>query len=258
MTDFTIIIPARLESTRLANKVLLEAAGLPLLGHTYRAALASAAKRVLIATDSEQVRAAAAKFGAEVFVTGSHPTGTDRLAECVTWLDLPDDEIIVNLQADEPLTPPQVLNQVADDLDRHSGAQIATLCCTIDNDAEVHNSAAVKVVRDAAGFALYFSRAPIPWDRDAFASQPPAHSPVQYLRHLGIYAYRAEFLKRFSALAPAPSEQAESLEQLRALHHGARIFVGHVSEATPPGVDTAEDWARVKAVLEAHEPSQDQ
>lgn len=251
MDDFTIVIPARLASTRLPDKVLLEAAGAPLLAHTWQVARQSGASRVLVATDSERVRAAAEKFGAEVFVTGSHPTGTDRLAETVTWLNLPDDHVVVNLQADEPLTPPQLLARVAANLAQRPEAEIATLCCPIENPDELHSTSAVKVVCDARNYALYFSRAPIPWDRDAFASQPPAVSPIRHYRHLGIYAYRAAFLKRFTSLAPAASEQAESLEQLRALHHGARIHVDQVAEPTPPGVDTPEDWQRVKALLEA-------
>ncbi len=241
---YVIMIPARLGSTRLANKVMLKVADAPLLIHTWRAANASAAARVVIAADDSLIADTAADFGAEVVVTGPAASGTDRLGLCAQQLQLPDDTIVVNLQADEPLMPAQVLDSLAKELFTNPDAAMATACCPISDDLELMNPNAVKVVLDGADNALYFSRAPIPFERGRHDQQPPAASLTGHLRHLGVYAYRAGFLKQFSGLEPPESEGAESLEQLRALHHGFRIRVIRLTEATPPGIDTHEDWEK--------------
>lgn len=248
MTAFQVIIPARYDSTRLPGKVLRPIAGRALIEHVHRVALATGAAAVHVATDDERVAAACRGFGARVLMTSpAHPTGTDRIAECVARLGLADDTIVVNLQGDEPLTPPAALVTVAAALEREREAAIATLCIPIGDPAEVHNPNAVKVVFDRCGMALYFSRAPIPFARDRTAADSPPHG--LWFRHLGVYAYRAGYLKEAATLAPAPAEQAEKLEQLRWLHHGARIHVSVVAAAIPPGVDTEEDLERVARVL---------
>ncbi|MDJ0655884.1 MAG: 3-deoxy-manno-octulosonate cytidylyltransferase [Xanthomonadales bacterium] len=250
MTGFSVIIPARYESSRLPGKVLLPLAGKPMIEHVHGVALASGARRVLVATDDSRVEQACRGFGAEVMLTGAdHQSGTDRLAECVQRLELADDEVVVNLQGDEPLMPPSQVNRVAAALLEHGDASIATLCSVITSGAELHDPNAVKVVMDRNGFALYFSRAPIPWDRDAFTADPTALSGATAYRHIGIYAYRAGYLKTLSALPPAPLEVSEKLEQLRALADGARIHVSVVTEAIPAGVDTRSDLQRVEALL---------
>jgi len=240
---FTVLIPARYAASRLPGKPLRELAGKPLIQHVYERATESGARRVVIATDDERIKNACEKFGAEVCMTAAqHPSGTDRLADAARQLQLAADEIVVNLQGDEPLMPPQLLTRVAQNLHAHSDAQMATLCVAIHDAAELFNPHAVKVVMDAAGYALYFSRAPIPWHRDAFAAQPN-QLPIDaaYYRHLGLYAYRAGFLARFVAWPPAPLERVESLEQLRALWNGQRIHVAVAEQAPPPGIDTPED-----------------
>jgi 3-deoxy-manno-octulosonate cytidylyltransferase (CMP-KDO synthetase) len=250
-TAFTVLIPARFAATRLPGKPLRDLAGKPLVRHVYERACESGARRVVVATDDERIRAACAGFGAEVCMTSpQHPSGTDRLAEAARVLGLREDEIVVNLQGDEPLMPPAVLTQVAANLHARAETSMATLCVPILADAELFNPNVVKVVTDHAGYALYFSRAPIPWHRDAFGAQPQ-RLPAQtsYYRHLGIYAYRCGFLARFVAWAPAPLERAEALEQLRVLWNGGRIHVDVASETPPPGVDTPEDLEVAAAEL---------
>ncbi len=250
MSRFQVIIPARYSSTRLPGKVLLPIAGRPLVEHVHRVALASGAAAVHIATDDERVRAACEKFGARVLMTATdHATGTDRLAECVQALALAPETIVVNLQGDEPLTPPAALARVAAALERDDLASIATLCTPIRTAQELHSPNAVKVVFDRGGYAQYFSRAPIPFDRDAFARAPTGLPDGPYYRHLGLYAYRAGYLTKLAALPPAPAETAEKLEQLRALHDGARIHVGVMADNIPAGVDTDADIARVERLL---------
>jgi 3-deoxy-manno-octulosonate cytidylyltransferase (CMP-KDO synthetase) len=250
-TTFTVLIPARYAATRLPGKPLRDLAGKPLIRHVYERACESGARRVVVATDDERVRDACAGFGAEVCMTAAqHPSGTDRLAEAARSLGFPEDEIVVNLQGDEPLMPPAVLAQVAANLQTRPDSSMATLCAPILADAELFNPNVVKVVTDRGGYALYFSRAPIPWHRDAFSAQPhrlPAQT--SYFRHLGIYAYRCGFLARFVAWAPAPLERAEALEQLRVLWNGGRIHVDVASEIPPPGVDTPEDLEVAAAEL---------
>ncbi|HXG29467.1 MAG TPA: 3-deoxy-manno-octulosonate cytidylyltransferase [Nevskiales bacterium] len=246
---FRVVIPARLASTRLPRKVLRLLQGRPMLEHVYRVAQASGAQQVVVATDDEQVAAAVRAFGGEVCLTDpAHPSGTDRVNEAARRLGWNDDVIVVNLQGDEPLMPPALLAQAARGV-QEAGADIATLAGRFDSLEEWRDPNVVKVVRDAAGFALYFSRAPIPWDRDGFAAGAPALPQALAWRHIGLYAYRAGTLRRFSALPPAPIERREALEQLRALHHGLRIHVGIAAEKPGPGVDTEDDLRRVEGLL---------
>ncbi len=248
---FHVIIPARYGSTRLPGKVLADIHGRPMLGHVYDNARASGAARVVVATDSERVAEACRAFGGEVCMTSrEHPTGTDRLAEAAELLGLADDAVVVNVQGDEPMLPHQLIHQVADDLVAHEDARVATLCEPVGSAEELFDAHVVKVVRDAAGYALYFSRAPIPWHRDGFSATerrlPPGGS---HYRHLGLYAYRVAYLKFFATHPPCELERLESLEQLRALHGGHRI---HVAVAlTPPGmgVDTPADLERVRGMF---------
>ena len=251
--SFTVIIPARYDSTRLPGKPLARIAGRPMIQHVNERAAESDAERVVIATDSREVLEACQDFGAEAVLThADHASGTDRLEEVARWLHLADDAIVVNVQGDEPLIPAALINQVAGSLEAHPDAAIATLRERITEPHEVCNANVVKVVTDATGRALYFSRAPIPWARGTFDRDlSPAALPevVDYYRHIGIYAYRAGLLHQFVAWSPAPLEQVEALEQLRALWHGARIQVATARETPPAGVDTPEDLERVRAIL---------
>ena len=251
-SEFVVAIPARLGSTRLPRKALRMLAGKAMIVRVAERALLSGARRVVVATDSGEIADAIALAGVATVMTRSdHVSGTDRLAEAAERLGWPDDTIVVNLQGDEPLAPASGIRAVAALL-ATSGAPIATLATPIHTSAELFDPACVKVARSLAGDALYFSRAPMPWPRDAFARDPaemPADAPM--LRHIGIYAYRAGFLRRFAALPPTPLERTEALEQLRALEHGHRIAVGIAPEAFPPGVDTEADVARVEALLAA-------
>jgi len=246
-----VVIPARYASSRLPGKPLQEIAGKPMVRHVWEQACKSAAQRVVIATDDERIVAACRAFGAEVLLTrADHTSGTDRLAEVATQLGLTDDAIVVNVQGDEPLIPPVIIDQVAGNLAAHPEAGIATLAEPIEDVASLFNANVVKVVSDLDGLALTFSRAPLPWARDAFAvSREQLPDGIPYRRHIGIYAYRARFLFDFVAWGPCWLESAESLEQLRALWHGVRIHVGDALEAPPTGVDTPEDLQRVRLLL---------
>ncbi|MDX1734605.1 MAG: 3-deoxy-manno-octulosonate cytidylyltransferase [Halioglobus sp.] len=249
--SFTVVIPARFGSSRLPGKPLLDIAGKPMIQRVWEQARSSSAGRVVIATDDERIGEAARAFGAEVCMTSSeHPSGTDRLQEVAAQLDFAPGHIVVNVQGDEPLIPPAVIDQVARNLAAAEGASIATLCEKIDAVEDLLNPNVVKVVCDSAGLALYFSRAPIPWPRDAFAKDK-ARLPAgeHWWRHIGIYAYRTDFLHRFVDWPPAPQEQVEHLEQLRAMHRGARIHVQEAAAAVPPGVDTAEDLEHMRLLL---------
>lgn len=249
--DFVVAIPARFASTRLPGKPLREIAGRPLLEHVHARARESGAAEVVVATDDERIRQTAEAFGARVVMTSTeHPSGTDRLAEVARILEWDAERIVVNLQGDEPLVAPGLIRRLAADLAAHPDAAIATLATPIRTTAELFDPHAVKVVLDASGYALYFSRAPIPWDRQAFATTTESlPSDSEHFRHIGLYAYRAGFLERYSGLAPCYLERTESLEQLRALWHGARIHVGVIDEPPGHGVDTEEDLARVAALL---------
>lgn len=242
---FKVVIPARLNSSRLPGKVLLPIAGRPMVEHVWRAAKASGAGEVLIATDDTEVAKAARAFGADVVMTSAaHQSGTDRLAEVATQRAWPDDILVVNLQGDEPLMPPPLLAAAAGLLANHRSADIATFAHPLADAAQFLNPNVVKVVLDAQGQALYFSRAPIPCWRDGAGQLPPAPGP---LRHIGLYAYRVAALKRFSTLPPSPLETCEALEQLRALAHGLRIQVGLLDAPPPHGVDTRADLDAVIA-----------
>ncbi|NCT67302.1 MAG: 3-deoxy-manno-octulosonate cytidylyltransferase [Rhodanobacteraceae bacterium] len=247
---FIVAIPARHGSTRLPGKPLRPIAGVPMVVHVARRALAAGAGTVVVATDDARIADALAGSGVQVALTrADHASGSDRLAECVEQFGWPDDAIVVNLQGDEPLAPASGIRAVAAAL-AEDDAPMATLATPLATVEELFDPACVKLVRAADGRALYFSRAPLPWPRDAFAhdrSRLPAGVP--FLRHIGIYAYRAGFLRRFTALPPTPLEQAESLEQLRALEHGHAIAVRLAPEPFPAGVDTAEDLARVERLL---------
>ena len=240
-----LVIPTRYASTRLPGKPLRVLAGKPLVQHVHERALAAGFSTVLIATDDERIRAVCDGFGAEVIMTSTaHETGSDRLAEVVQQQGWRDDTIVVNLQGDEPLTPVANLHQLARNLANYPDASIATLATPITDMADFHNPNVVKVVRDEQGMALYFSRAPIPYPRDAGVDIS------QYaLRHVGMYAYRASFLRAFSQLSPSIPEQWEKLEQLRALSHGYRIHVDIAEEIPGIGVDTLEDAEKVEVLL---------
>lgn len=248
---FRVAIPARYASTRLPGKPLRLLAGRPLLEHVYRRALSSGALEVVVATDDQRIREVAEGFGATVCMTSpEHLSGTDRLAEVAVRRGWPDDAIVVNLQGDEPQMPPDLIRRVAVELAEHPAAGIATVCARIRRPTEVFDPNVVKVTRDREGFALYFSRAPIPWHREAFqGGRELAELPADtaWFRHIGLYAYRVAVLRTFPRLTPAMVERTESLEQLRALWQGIRIHVAEAVEAPPPGVDTEADLVRVAA-----------
>jgi 3-deoxy-manno-octulosonate cytidylyltransferase (CMP-KDO synthetase) len=253
---FRVVIPARYASTRLPGKPLRLIAGRPMIEHVWARARAAGAAEVIVATDDERIAAACARFGADVALTSpDHPSGTDRLAEVARQRQFADADVIVNVQGDEPLLAPANVAEVAALLEAMAEAAIATLATPIDSLAEYLDANVVKVVRDRAGRALYFSRAPVPWQRDAALAA--SEGPARYagaLRHIGLYAYRAGALRRLAALAPTPLETAERLEQLRALENGLPIAVGIAAERPGPGVDTEADLARVAALLGAAPP----
>ena len=243
--DFLVVIPARLGSTRLPRKPLADIGGKPMVIRVAERAKQSLAHSVVVATDSPEIQAACDEYRIECLLTSAdHPTGTDRIAEVAQLLKLPSNALIVNVQGDEPLIPPELINQVASTLAEHQECAISTVAVPITDATEINNPNVVKVVLNRAGEALYFSRAPIPFVRD-----PQVDQKTDHLRHLGIYAYRADFLQAYTRLEPAPSEQAEALEQLRALWNGYRIAVHIASEAPPAGVDTPEDLERVRQML---------
>jgi 3-deoxy-manno-octulosonate cytidylyltransferase (CMP-KDO synthetase) len=253
-TDFRIVIPARYASSRLPGKPLRLLAGRPMVQHVHERARASGAREIVIATDDERIAAVATGFGADVCMTSTaHTSGTERLAEVVAMLGWNDDDIIVNLQGDEPLMPPSLIDQVAGDLATHPSAAITTLAYPLkasENETDPH---IVKVVVDRGGYALYFSRAPIPWHRDPAETGAGIPGAIPMLHHIGLYAYRARFLRGYHRLEPSPLEIFEKLEQLRALWHGLKIHVG-IAEAVPaPGVDTEADLARVERALSSME-----
>jgi 3-deoxy-manno-octulosonate cytidylyltransferase (CMP-KDO synthetase) len=254
VVGFTVVIPARYASTRLPGKALLPIAGRPMIQHVYERALGSGAERIVIATDDQRVFDTARAFGAQVEMTGAHHrSGTERVAEVVERAGTADMDVVVNVQGDEPMLPPQLVHQVAANLAERTQAHMATLCEPITEASLLFDSAVVKVVRDREDYALYFSRAPIPWHRQRFA-EVPAELPDAagaHMRHIGIYAYRAGFLRKYVALPPSPLELDEDLEQLRALYHGARIHVAEALEHPGAGVDTPQDLERVRRLMAA-------
>lgn len=250
---FTVVIPARYASSRLPGKPLQDIAGKPMIRHVWEQACKSDAQRVVVATDDSRILDACTEFGAEVLLTrAEHESGTDRLAEVADMLGLAADAIVVNVQGDEPLIPPSVINQVARNLDAHPEAAMATLAEPLDDSHALFNPNVVKVLCDINGLALTFSRAPLPWARNEFAqARDTLPAGVPYRRHIGIYAYRVGFLADFVAWGPCWLESTECLEQLRALWHGVRIHVDDAIEAPPAGVDTADDLDRVRKLLGA-------
>ena len=254
--SFSAVIPARFASSRLPGKPLLDLAGKPMIQHVYERARESGAETVLIATDDARIAETARAFGASVRMTAAtHRSGTERVAEVVAEMAVTAEHVVVNVQGDEPLLPPALIAQVADNLSARPQVQIATLCERIADRREVFDPAVVKVVMDHRGEALYFSRAPIPWYRDHFGDAASGQPDRAHFRHIGLYAYRAGYLARYVQLEPTELEGAESLEQLRALYHGARIHVAPAASAPGPGVDTPEDLATVRRLLESR-PSQ--
>lgn len=244
---FKAVVPARYASTRLPAKPLLDLGGKPMVARVAECAVRSGAEDVWVATDHADVVSAAQKHGLCVLLTrADHPTGTDRLAEVVEQRGWSDDTIVVNVQGDEPLIDPELIAQTARQL-AESGADIATVAHPIDNPADFFAPNVVKVVCKANGDAMYFSRAPIPFARDHFAKQKDSLPPgLPAYRHIGLYAYRASFLRAYAKLAPSPVESVEALEQLRALWHGYRISVVVSDHLPMPGVDTPEDAARMQ------------
>jgi len=248
--SFTVLVPARLQSTRLPRKPLADIGGLPMIVRVARRAALSGAQQVVVAADDAEIVAACRAHDVACVLTRTdHPTGSDRLAEACTLLGLQPDEIVVNVQGDEPLIDPALVDACAALLQSQPDCPMSTAAHAIDSADELRNPNVVKVVLDGANRALYFSRAPIPWWRDGYASGIETLSSPAPLRHIGLYGYRAGFLRDFPKLPPCPLEQTESLEQLRVLWHGHRIAV-HVSAVRPgPGVDTPEDLARARALI---------
>ena len=248
MPPFRVVIPARFASTRLPGKPLADIGGKPMIVRVAEAAQKSAASEIIVACDQQDIRAAVGRHGFKVVMTHSdHPSGTDRIAEVVEHMGWADDEIVVNVQGDEPLIPPALIDAVAAALASDPAASIATASHAIHDVADAFNPNVVKVVSDHKGRALYFSRAPIPWHRDGFAdSHDTLPADLNLQRHIGIYAYRVDFLRRYGTLLPSSLERWESLEQLRALWHGDVIVVVETDTAPPAGVDTPEDLERVR------------
>lgn len=246
--NFKVVIPARYASTRLPGKPLLQIAGQPMIRHVHQRAVESGAGQIIVATDDQRIADCVRAFGGEVCLTdSSHRSGTDRIAEVVKQFAWGADEIVVNLQGDEPDMSPELLHQVAVDMDRHPDAVMTTLSARLSDPEQLFDPNVVKLVTDARGYALYFSRAPIPWNRDAWHHNEAAERAnlpegVQgYHRHIGLYAYRAGFLERYIRWQPAPLELIESLEQLRVLWHGERIHVSEAGVSPGQGVDTPRD-----------------
>lgn len=252
MLHFHVVIPARLASTRLHGKPLLPIDGKPMVVRVAEQAAKSGAQQIWIATDHQSIMAAVHEHGFKACLTkGSHVSGTDRIAEVVEQQHWPDDAIVVNVQGDEPLIPPQLIQSVAQHLHDHPQCVMSTACHAIHDAESMRNPNIVKVVLDKQNNALYFSRAPIPYARDAFAQGATSSEQLTALRHIGIYAYRAGFLRDFLQLAPAAIEQIEALEQLRVLWHGYKIGVVISAEAAPGGVDTEQDLLAVRKLFKS-------
>jgi len=248
---FKVVIPARYGSTRLPGKPLLVIAGEPMIAHVCRRAQEAGADEIIVATDDARIVQAVSQLGVRAVMTRTdHQSGTERIAEVAERCAWPEDTLVVNLQGDEPLLPPACIRAVADALAGQNRAGIATLAATIDDTQEIFNPNAVKVVLDKTGYALYFSRATIPWDRDGFAQNPPqTGGTMPYLRHIGLYAYTVGFLRRYCSWPASVLESVESLEQLRILWHGEAVKVNIIAQTPPAGVDTMADLQRVGQVL---------
>ena len=249
--EYNIVIPARMASQRLPGKPLLDIAGRPLIEHVFRQATRSSARLTVIATDDRQIFAAARNFGADVIMTAlDHTSGSDRIAECADQLGWGDDQLIVNLQGDEPLMPPACLDQVAGLLCSVPAADVASLYWPLVNSEEIVNPNVVKVVVDEGGDALYFSRSVVPFPRKSGDVEAALQSGFSWKRHVGLYAYRARALRTFSATPPTPLESIEKLEQLRFLETGKTIRMAQSCQLIPAGVDTGEDFERIRASIE--------
>jgi len=249
VNDFKIVIPARYASSRFPAKPLVDLCGKPLLQHVYDCACLTNADTVVIATDDDRIASVAEQFGATVCMTsGDHASGTDRIVEVAQKMGWQDDDVVVNLQGDEPLTPEKIIVQVAENLHKNPEAVCATLSAALSSREEITNPNVVKVVSDINGFALYFSRADIPYDRDMTI---PVDDLSEYQRHIGIYAYRVGFLKEYASLPVCTLEKHEALEQLRILWNGKKIHVAEAIELPGHGVDTPEDLEQVKKIIES-------
>ncbi len=248
--QFRVVIPARYASSRLPGKPLADIGGRPMVLRVLDRALQAGAASVVVATDDVRVQQAVEAAGHQALMTSpDHQSGTERLVEVAETLGWPDDTLVVNVQGDEPLIDPQLIREAARQLVLHDDAVMATLAHPIHDHADFINPNVVKVVTDENGYALYFSRAPIPWPRDAFATQQTMPHEIGALRHIGLYAYRAGFLRTYAGLASSPLERHEMLEQLRVLWHGYRISLGISPTAPAPGVDTPEDLERVRRLF---------
>lgn len=250
--SFVVVIPARFHSSRLPGKPLKEICGKPMIQWTWLQAKRSGAARIIITTENTEVKAVCEGFGAEVCLTGDHhQSGTERIAEVIELCGLDDDTIIVNVQGDEPMLPPALIHQVAEGLERDHLLKMATLCETIQSPERVFDPHAVKVVRDANQCAIMFSRAPLPWSRDTFGDTATLPDNWVYQKHIGLYAYTAEFVKRYVAWPECDLEQVEKLEQLRVLWHGERILVLEAECEAGHGVDTEQDLQEVRALMQS-------
>ena len=248
MNDFKIVIPSRYASSRFPAKPLADLCGKPLVQHVYDCACKTGADTVVVATDDERIAEVARKFGAEVCMTSAnHASGTDRIVEVAEKMGWVNDDVVVNVQGDEPLTPEKIIVQVANNLHANPDAVCATLSASLSSRDEITNPNVVKVVTDKNGFALYFSRADIPYDRDQTI---PVDDLSEYQRHIGIYAYRVGFLKEYTQMPVCTLEKHEALEQLRILWNGKKIHVAEAVELPGHGVDTPEDLEQVKVILE--------
>lgn len=252
--SFIVVIPARYHSTRLPGKPLLDIAGKPMLQHVVERCRQSQARLVVVATDDERIKSTCEKYGTQVCMTSpDHQSGTDRIEEVSRQLGLGEDEIIVNVQGDEPLMPPSVINQVAANMRDNPDCGICTLYETVHSLKHLRDPNVVKLVTDSRGHALYFSRAPIPWPREEARNDADLQALVEkglFKRHLGIYAYRVKVLREYVTWPPCELESLEKLEQLRALSNGVSIHASHSCEDIPHGVDTADDLRFVRDIIE--------
>ena len=249
--NFTVIIPARLSATRLPGKPLLEIAGKPLIQHVYESAVNSSAERIIVATDDERIKKTVETFGGNAVMTGGqHKSGTDRIAEAIDRLKIPDDTLIINIQGDEFGLPPEIINQLPAAMSALPDIPMATLCEPIMDRRDLDNPNIVKVIFNRENTAIYFSRSPIPWSDASLKGHGDTGFPYQPFRHIGIYGYSAGFLRIFTGLAHCLLEQSEKLEQLRALYYGYPIHVEEACAACGVGIDTPEDLELARKMAE--------
>lgn len=253
MSDYKIVIPARYGSSRLPGKPLIQLKGKSMIRHVYERAVDTGVSDIIVATDDERIQKEAESFGAQVVMTSvDHENGTERIAEVAAKLGWEDDVVVVNLQGDEPLIPKSLIETTAKGLLKHPDAGMASICTPIHSVEDGFDPNVVKVVLDGRGMAMYFSRAPIPWDRDLYAkSQDVLTSAMPVYRHIGMYGYRVGFLNQYAEMSVSDIEQVESLEQLRALYHGVKIHMSVIAEPPGHGIDTPDDVARVESLLGA-------